>query len=79
MEFHLSEHIVSNYASNDLKKRMENYSYEVADFRTRTTVYSLINVWPDPNVSSQIEECETMLVRYNLDTATCTLERLETI
>ena len=79
LDFKLLEHIVSRYASNDLEKRMESYSHQVADFRTRTTVYSLIKVWPDPNMPDQSEECKTMLVRHNLDPATCTLERLETI
>ena len=79
LDFYLLERIFRKYASDDLKKRMENYSHQVADFRTRTTVYSLINVWPEPNMPDQIEECKIMLVTHNLDPTTCTLENLETI
>ena len=79
LDFQLLERLVNRYG-HDIKPSMTRYIKEVREFRRRTTVSMLMNIWEDgPTQTERTEACKKMILDLNKDPEKCTLEELEFI
>lgn len=77
LDFTLLEGIVKRYGSIALKDSMKEYSTKLQDFRKRTLVSRLMNLWTDPNLPKEYEKCKTLILDLRVKADECTLEKLE--
>lgn len=81
LDFNLLERLVKQYGTCEMKASMKQYSNWVVDFRQRTTVSRLMDIWgelwAEPNQPEEYEKCKQMIVDLNIKAAECTLQELE--
>lgn len=81
LDFNLLERIVKQYGTCEIKTTMKKYANWVEDFRQRTTVSRVMDLWSElwgkPNQPEEYEKCKQMIVDLNIKAAECTLEKLE--
>ena len=79
LDFALLGKIVKEYGTNEMKISMKQYSVKVADFRKRTLISRLMEIWTEPNKPSEYGECKTLILNLDVRADECTLERLEVL
>lgn len=77
LDFTLLERLVMKYGSTEMKNSMRQYSNWVEDFRQRTMVSKLMEMWKVPNLPEEYEKCKKIIVDLNIRADECTLARLE--
>lgn len=83
LDFTSLEYIVKRMGSNELKGLMKRYSNKMKEFREKTKVATLIDVWDSPALACDnlhhLQECKKLLMELKVDPDKCTLASLEAI
>lgn len=78
LDFTVLELIVKRYGSTELQDTMKEYSSKIKDFRKRTIVSRLMQIWTDPmDMPKECERYKTLIHNLKIKAHTCTLEKLE--
>lgn len=75
----LLEYIVKRLGSDYLKDMMRQYTYQLKEFRKKTTVFMLVKLWPHLKPPLKYEECEEVILTLKENPKKCTLEKLEVL
>lgn len=79
LDFTLLEGIVKRYGHDKLRDSMKEYSLRLKNFRQRTLVSRLMDIWTDPNEPKDYEKCKKLILNLNIKADECTLEKLEVL
>ncbi len=75
----LLEHIVKRLGTDILKDMMAQYIHELKEFRKRTTVFMLMNLWQGCKSPEDYEACKKVILTLKESAKECTLEKLESL
>ena len=77
LNFDLLEHVVSGFGSEDLKKKMESYEFDLQSFRKATKVCDFIACWPVRGQTPPESELREFVAKVDYQWDHCTLEDLD--
>ena len=77
LNFDLLEHLVSGFGSEDLKKKMESYKFDLQSFRKATRICDFIDCWPERVEPPPERELREFVVKVGYCWENCTLEDLD--
>ena len=77
LNFDLLEHLVSKFGSEDLKKKMESYKFDLQSFRKATRICDFINCWPERVEPPPECELREFVAKVGYCWENCTLEDLD--
>ena len=73
IDYHLLSHIISNFGSKKLKRRMDAYIAELEAFERETSVYNLMKSWPGRTMPPNFNELN---IKIDRDPKDCTVKEL---
>ena len=77
LNFDLLEHLVSGFGSEDLKKKMESYKFDLQSFRKATRICDFIDCWPERVEPPPECELREFVAKVGYCWENCTLEDLD--
>ena len=77
LNFDLLGHVVSGFGSEDLKKKMESYEFDLQSFRKATKVCDFIACWPVCGQTPPESELREFVAKVDYQWDHCTLEDLD--
>ena len=77
LNFDLLEHLVSGFGSEDLKKKMESYKFDLQSFRKATRICDFIDCWPERVEPPPERELREFVAKVGYHWDHCTLEDLD--
>ena len=77
LNFDLLEHLVSGFGSEDLKKKMESYKFDLQSFRKATRICDFIDCWPERVEPPPERELREFVAKVGYCWDHCTLEDLD--
>ena len=77
LNYGLLEHVISNFGSEDLKQRMQNYVDKLSIFKQTTRLCDFIESWPCRDDEPPEDRLKKVVVKMRHEWSQCTLQDIE--